>query len=674
MALTRHSTHIQVKETEVPKPRYLTKSRFKLACECPTKLYYTGKSHYADCKVHDDFLAALAEGGFQVGELAKAYWPDGHHIETLDYEESLRLTNRLLAENDEVVIFEAAVRHENLFIRVDVLVKRGGHLDLIEVKAKSIDPREPEPFQGKKGGITADWAPYLEDVSYQEYVTRKAFPGFVVHPCLLLVDKSVRCSTDGLHQKFKIVSGGRDRKSVVMTAPLSQEELDHRLLVKMDVSALVQSIQGEMHGDDTYGDWLSYLSDRYLHDQKIAPVINPSCGSCEFKSSAQDAEGVRSGFLECWSHDLGISEDRVRCGTIFDVWDMRSAKALIREGKLLFSDLSEDDLKVKKGDGLGISRSARQWLQVQKSIAKDDTHWIDADGLLSEMSSWTYPLHMIDFETAAVSIPFHKGLKPYEGLAFQFSHHVIDKHGNVEHRGQYLNMDRGVFPNFDFIRALKRELENDEGTIFRYAMHENTYLNTIYTQLEEQGDLIPDREELQEFIKSIARPTDKAPYEWSPSREMVDLLELVKRFYYDPVMAGSNSIKVVLPAIMHSSSWLQNRYSRPVYGADGGIRSLNFSDWVWVKKDGERIVDPYKLLHPINSFSNLEEEELLNTGEFINGGGAAMVAYARMQYEEMSDAERTAIEEALLSYCELDTLAMVMLVEGWRDLLGVYRK
>jgi hypothetical protein len=78
-------------------PRYLTKSRFKLGMECPTKLFYTNKeSLYGDGKMDDAFLAALAEGGFQVGELAKAYFPDGALIETLDYDEALAQTNELL--------------------------------------------------------------------------------------------------------------------------------------------------------------------------------------------------------------------------------------------------------------------------------------------------------------------------------------------------------------------------------------------------------------------------------------------------------------------------------------------------------------------------------------------------------------------------------------------------
>jgi hypothetical protein len=48
------------------RPRYLTKSRFKLATECSTKLFSTGKVQYPDNTLNDPFLAALADGGFQV--------------------------------------------------------------------------------------------------------------------------------------------------------------------------------------------------------------------------------------------------------------------------------------------------------------------------------------------------------------------------------------------------------------------------------------------------------------------------------------------------------------------------------------------------------------------------------------------------------------------------------
>lgn len=48
----------------------------------------------------------------------------------------------------------------------------------------------------------------------------------------------------------------------------------------------------------------------------------------------------------------------------------------------------------------------------------------------------------------------------------------------------------------------------------------------------------------------------------------------------------------------------------------------------------------------------------------INQGGLAMTAYNYTQFNCLSAAERLSIEQALLRYCELDTLAMVMLVQG----------
>jgi len=91
--------------------RYLTKSRFILGLDCPAKLFYTGKSQYPDKSDGDSFLEALAEGGFQVGALAKCYYPNGIEVDDRDYDISLRETDKLLA-NKEVVIFEGAFRYK----------------------------------------------------------------------------------------------------------------------------------------------------------------------------------------------------------------------------------------------------------------------------------------------------------------------------------------------------------------------------------------------------------------------------------------------------------------------------------------------------------------------------------------------------------------------------------
>jgi len=41
-----------------------------------------------------------------------------------------------------------------------------------------------------------------------------------------------------------------------------------------------------------------------------------------------------------------------------------------------------------------------------------------------------------------------------------------------------------------------------------------------------------------------------------------------------------------------------------------------------------------------------------------------------LQFEELSVAQRQAMESALLRYCELDTLAMVMTVQAWSAMLS----
>lgn len=51
--------------------KLLTKSRFKLELEFPNKLFFTSKPEFVNVRVEDTFLQALAQVGFQVGELAR---------------------------------------------------------------------------------------------------------------------------------------------------------------------------------------------------------------------------------------------------------------------------------------------------------------------------------------------------------------------------------------------------------------------------------------------------------------------------------------------------------------------------------------------------------------------------------------------------------------------------
>ena len=651
----------QMKKTN---PRYLTKSRFKLAAECPTKLFYSGKETvFRNLKQEDSFMAMLADGGYQVGELAKCYFPEGIEVSEVAHEHALQKT-ALLLQKEKVTIFEAAIRHGELFIRIDVLVKDGNQFKLIEVKAKSYNSEKPEVL-GAKGDLLSGMRPYIEDVAFQTYVFCESNPTAKVTTYLMMPDKSVVCDIDGLNQLFKIERSGN--RSKVVTDPLARTvKFDHRILSLVCVDQYVDIVKRDGVAYLGFKEQLPKLaadwSQAYKNDIKIEPQPTAQCAKCEFRATPGD--GLKSGFEECWSEKFGLTHDELARGKVLDIWDFRDKTKLISEGRVRMNSVREDDIKLKEGGEI-LSRTERQWMQATKIPEAEDRggYWIAESWMRQEISNWTYPYHFIDFETSGVALPYFSGMRPYEQIAFQFSHHVMHADGRVEHVGQFLLTEPLAFPNFVFARALKGQLENDQGTVFMWSPHENTILNRIVQQLVNTPTPPTDAQELIAFMESLIK---------DGSREMYDLCKLSKDAYFHVSTKGSSSIKKVLPTVMKMSSFLREEYSQPIYGADAGIPSINYQDFIWWQADEVgNPQDPYSLLTKYAEdllgetvLSNEDPDDLV-----IAEGGAATTAYARLQFETISPSTRTKINEALLRYCELDTLAMVMIVQGWKSLI-----
>jgi len=657
------------------KPKLLTKSRFKIAHECPVKLFYLNDATYQNNKEDDSFLEALAEGGFQVGELAKLYFPNGTDIKSLDYDTSLSQTNELL-KNENAIIYEAAIKFQNLFIRIDVLVKEGSRVKLIEVKAKSIDTEEENIFTTKKGEIRSGWKAYLLDVAFQNYVLSNAFPDFEIENHLMLADKNALATVDGLNQKFVLTRDSNGRKGVIVKGDTSLSALGNPILTKINIDDIVIKIQEAEYDISgvtySFENYINRLAQIYERNEKVNIPVDTHCQSCEYRVMPTDLKvGMKSGFLECWGKAYSIPEESFNKEMVFNIWNYRKKQDLLDNHQLFIEDLNAQDFAENVYQLNGpLTSDERRALQIMKVTDNDSTPYLDKVGLRGEMSNWKFPLHFIDFETTMVAIPFNKGRRPYEGIAFQFSHHIVYEDGRIEHKGEYINTEPGLFPNYEFLRALKKELENDEGTVFKYATHENTFLNHIHAQILDDKDNLKDSEELLAFIESITHNSRSAPYDWQGERDMVDMLEVVKKHYYHPSMKGSNSIKGVLPAVLKSSKFIQEKYSKPIYGSEE-IPSLNYNEMVWiVKDDNDEIINPYKLLPNLFVDISLENIEDYITDPALADGGAAMTAYAKMQFTEMSDEERRLVSKGLLRYCELDTFAMVVIYEFWKNEIG----
>ena len=661
-------------------PRYLTKSRFKLALECPTKLFYTGNPAYVDKSSDNSFLAALAEGGYQVGALACAMFPGGIEVVDIGHAAQLERTRELL-QRDEVTIFEAALEAQGLFVHVDVLRKQGDLIEIIEVKAKSFDPAADGDFRDRRGRLRSSWLPYLHDVAFQCHVARLALPNMTVRSQLMLADKSAVATVDGLNQRFPLQRHG-NRLRVAVAPGTDVAVLGSPILVRVPVDVAVSEIHaGALDVGGTklpFDEAVIHLTEAYRDGHRLTGTPGAQCGDCQFRSETPPAEGqLRSGFHECWSSAFGWSNEDFAGGTVLDVWNLRKKGELIAAGVLKPKSLTLDDLGHDEDEPnlSGMTRKHRQWYQCHGGWPEGGEFFLDAEGMAAAMSHWRWPLHFIDFETCAVAIPFDAGRQPYETIAFQFSHHVMHENGRVEHNGQFLEATPRVDPCLPFLRALRTALFGDEGTVFRWAAHENTVLNQLRRSLLADAAPPADRDELVAFIESITTRDErggKGRVVIAGPRSMVDLCKLAERHYFHPQTKGSSSLKKVLPALMRSTPRLRELYEAATYGGPGGIPSLNFHEpmaW-WVAKPDGNVNDPYDLLPPVFADLSREEQERLESSiaSEMREGGAAMTAYARLQFEEIGADERKAICAALLKYCELDTLAMVIAVQAFQRL------
>lgn len=628
--------------------RYFTKSHYRTALECPTKLYYGSRpGEYPSRGAGDPFLVALQDGGFQVGALARLYHPGGVLVSPLRISNALEETARHMQKRT-VVLFEAAFESDGLLVRTDILVKEDNRITIKEVKSRSFHPLE-DSLITKKGEVAGKWEADVRDVAFQTYVLRKAVPGSNVTARLVLCDKSRAATVDGVNQLFRVLRSEGGPPEVRPARPdITLGETGDRLLYEVEVTEIVDRLLASPEFEAQLGEFtVGFFSER-----RPEVTISRACRRCEYRvPSATVGAGEKSGFDECWRL-AGLNEEEAGEPHILDIGNLyfKTADDLLARRKYLMRHIDPE------ADLTG-SAAPRQRLQVRTALdANHPAEHVDPD-LFRAMEGFALPLHFIDFETATVALPSFAGQRPYELVAFQFSCHVMHADGRVEHAAQWIQAEPGRMPNVDFVRALRRVLGEEGGTILRYSYHENTVLNGICDLLRSVDDEeVPDRMELMAWIRTITQ-WKEGKEAFAGERCMVDQWELVKRYYYHREMRGSNGIKHVLPAVLGQSEALRECYSAPYYGT-------NFPDGqVWWQLDEEtgRVKNPYALLPRMEGLAEHEDDAIAN-------GGAAATAYAKMQFTGMGEHERNELRKNLLRYCELDTLAMVMIYQHWSSL------
>jgi hypothetical protein len=596
----------------------LSKSDFKLARTCATKLYYR-ELRYPDALAHDPYLEMLAEGGYMVELLAKQLFPDGV---TLDYggdpSAAAADTMARLSAEGTVTLFEATLLDDRRLARVDILRRSPTGFDLYEVKSSSIDleketkriERTGSPFRNMTKGfdIAGDWREYLEDVTYQVTILKDLFPGIPVRPHLILMDKGKVAAHDGMPSWFRIVRRADGRLATAEF--LGDPELARRdpLTIGLDITGEVAELEPGVR--EATARFVASLAPALT---RIQEPLGGKCKSCEFRVDASES---RNGFLECWG-----ARGRVR-PHVLDLYQGREFREeLLAQGVDAVLDVTEAHFTGRTG-----KYAARQRIQVEQS--RSGVEWFDPS-LGRAMSQARWPLHFIDFEAARMAVPHHKGMPPYGQLAFQWSCHTQAQPGGPFTHRDFLNPD-ARWPNERFAHSL-REAIGDDGSVLVWSSFEKSVLNAVADDLTALGS--GD----QDLANWLRRTGLKAGTENS---RQIDMLSMCREWYYHPGMGGSNSIKAVLDAVWKAHPEVRARFAE-LMGREG---------------------DPAR-----GPYADLAQAIIAGEVEGVNEGTGAMRAYFRMAYgEEKDDPVAVANWSSLLrEYCKLDTLAMVLIWEHW---------
>jgi hypothetical protein len=618
---------------------YLSKSDFKVARTCATKLYYK-KLGYPSTRDDDPYLQFLADGGYMVEAIARLLHPDGIEIGfDREPEASAEQTMAAINGHDTVTLFEATLIFQGRLARVDILKKAGNTFELIEVKAKSVDTSEGlNPFRGGKGKISSEWQRYLEDVGFQYSVLRQLFPAAKITPYLCLADKAKTTSIHSLFSNFQLsesdLSTTRFRRPKVVYNGDPEELRRSHFLAQIDVTSEVQELLPEI--ESSGGVFLASLEKPMT---KIHVPINVDCRACEYRLQAEKlANGdqpVRNGFAECWGE---LAEESPH---ILDYYHVSSiggrntplVNDLLARRRAKLSDIEEADLV--RGDGLVGPISTRQ--RLQRTFTLTNREYLDP-ALLQRLHALPYPLHFIDFETSRVAMPYHAGMHPYEQVAFQWSCHTIWEQGAPLEHAEWINVV-DVFPNFKFAESLMDRL-GEQGSFLMWSHHENSVLNDIRRQMHDYAYPNP---RLEHWLDAVPR------HDGNGSAFMVDMCELAKTGYFHPKMKGKLSLKYVLPA---------------VWEEDEAFRTNPAFTKYYRRLPGGMVANPYDTL-PALPFGNLDDEE--ETEEVVTEGVGAMRAYQEMLYgvSRHNEVLKEQWRRLLLQYCELDTAAMVMVWTHW---------
>ena len=613
----------------------LSNSNFIIAQSCATKLYYATNKYPKNTDTNE-YMAMLAEGGYMVRKLAQLLYPEGIEVKTENGSSyAVKETEELLSSHENITLFEASISINNKIIRIDILRKIGNTLEIIEVKSKSIDSRiDIKKKKEKKSLDNKEYKKYLEDVAFQKMVVQEKYPLSNVSAFMLMPDKIFLSPLDAILTWFKLVKTVPKPDTTYQKIEVEFIGNDQNL---KDLRNKENQLLALIPVDNIIDKWLPKLNakaesyiESIISNKKIHSPPISKCRQCEFKVQANVE---KNGFLECWG-ELALRENPF-------ILDLVKLGNINQKDNFINYFIAQGKKEVDEGPIDEITKSYEIYSSTYNPLIKKQEFLLEE--LLEEIqnSNVKYPLHFIAFETSQMAFPYHKNMRCCEKVIFQWSCHTIDAPNTKPKYYEWINTDT-LYPNLEFANQLRNCIGN-VGSVMIWSEYQIKQLQSIFTSMLE----IPDFDlTLKKWIEGLIIQDQNDPF-----NRMMDMHDWAKEFYFQTERGGYKSIKLVLPAVLKSNKSIHVE------------ELLNDVDLLKKDSDGNRI-NPYDILPEISIEYDGQKIK-------VNDGSVAMRAYQDMVYGLNRDNNKVKnkYKKALLDYCRLDTVAMVIIWEDWMQLL-----
>ncbi|HEC1752628.1 TPA: DUF2779 domain-containing protein [Campylobacter lari] len=216
------------------------------------------------------------------------------------------------------------------------------------------------------------------------------------------------------------------------------------------------------------------------------------------------------GYEYCWVKQRNLCENE----NVFNISRLNANKKfeLYQKNIINFKDIK--DLSIF---------NENQQIQIKASLNKEI--YINKENIKNFLSTLTYPIYHLDFETFMQAIPEYKGIRPYMQIPFQYSLH-IDYKDKLEHK-EFLS-ECGIDPRYELVKNLINDIPKDVCVLAYNASFEKGVIRNLALAFPEFSEHLLN---IEKNIKDLMIPFQN------------------KDFYHYK-MQGSYSIKKVLPALI----------------------------------------------------------------------------------------------------------------------------